>query len=99
MAHGLETLVAAAEHSNAVYPEPCFCYWGRCGEGAIEQLTVARGLSNVRFVGQQLREHIPGYIAGADVCLVMLKKTELFKTVIPTKLLNICLREASDRGG
>jgi glycosyltransferase involved in cell wall biosynthesis len=44
-------------------------------------------LSNVRFLGQQARERIPGYIAGADVCLVMLKKTELFKTVIPTKLL------------
>src|SRR3981189_2941956 len=61
------------------------------GEGAekerIEKQAAALGLSNVRFVGQQSRERIPGYIAGADVCLVMLKKTELFKTVIPTKLL------------
>ena len=88
MAHGLETLVAAAEHLQRSLPRAMFLL---IGEGAekerIEQLTVARGLSNVRFVGQQLREHIPGYIAGADVCLVMLKKTELFKTVIPTKLL------------
>ena len=33
------------------------------------------------------REQIPGYISAADICLVMLKRTELFKTVIPTKLL------------
>jgi glycosyltransferase involved in cell wall biosynthesis len=29
----------------------------------------------------------PAYISAADLCLVMLKRTELFKTVIPTKLL------------
>jgi len=88
MAHGLETLIAAAEQLQRTLPNAMFLL---IGEGAekerIEQLAVARGLSNVRFLGQQPRERIPGYIAGADVCLVMLKKTELFKTVIPTKLL------------
>jgi colanic acid biosynthesis glycosyl transferase WcaI len=88
MAHGLETLIAAAEQLQRTLPNAMFLL---IGEGAekerIEQLAVARGLSNVRFLGQQPRERIPGYIAGVDVCLVMLKKTELFKTVIPTKLL------------
>jgi glycosyltransferase involved in cell wall biosynthesis len=88
MAHGLETLIAAAEQLQRTLPNAMFLL---IGEGAekerIEQLAVARRLSNIRFLGQQLRERIPGYIAGVDVCLVMLKKTELFKTVIPTKLL------------
>jgi glycosyltransferase involved in cell wall biosynthesis len=38
-------------------------------------------------VNQVPREQIPGYICTSDVCLVLLKKTELFKTVIPTKML------------
>jgi colanic acid biosynthesis glycosyl transferase WcaI len=61
------------------------------GEGAekerIVELAAARGLTNILFLEQQPRERIPAYISAADVCLVMLKKTELFKTVIPTKLL------------
>src|SRR5882724_13091435 len=88
MAHGLETLIAAAEQLQRPLPQAMFLL---IGEGAekerIEQLAAARELSNIRFLGQQPRERIPGYIAGEDVRLVMLKKTELFKTVIPTKLL------------
>src|ERR1019366_8458567 len=61
------------------------------GEGAekerIVELAAARKLTNVEFLDQQPRERIPAYISAADLCLVMLKKTELFKTVIPTKLL------------
>jgi glycosyltransferase involved in cell wall biosynthesis len=61
------------------------------GEGAekerIIELARARGLTNIRFLDQKPREEIPAYVSAADVCLVMLKKTELFKTVIPTKLL------------
>jgi glycosyltransferase involved in cell wall biosynthesis len=87
-AHGLETLIAAAEELQTVLPSAMFLL---IGEGAererIEELAVARGLANVQFLGQQPRERIPAYVSAADVCLVMLKKTELFKTVIPTKLL------------
>jgi len=88
MAHGLETLISAAEILQQELPNAAFLL---IGEGAekehIAQLAAARGLKNVCFLGQQPRENIPAYIAGADVCLVMLKKAELFKTVIPTKLL------------
>jgi glycosyltransferase involved in cell wall biosynthesis len=88
MAHGLETLISAAEDLQRTLPKVLFLL---IGEGAekerMVELSAARGLSNVHFVGQQSRERIPSYIAGADACLVMLKKTELFKTVIPTKLL------------
>jgi glycosyltransferase involved in cell wall biosynthesis len=41
----------------------------------------------VRFVDQKAREKIPAYITASDACLVLLKRTELFKTVLPTKML------------
>lgn len=87
-AHGLETLIAAAEALRATRPNAMFLL---IGEGAekdhLVELAAARGLTNIRFLGQQPRERIPAYVSAADLCLVMLKKTELFKTVIPTKLL------------
>lgn len=87
-AHGLETLVAAAEELRTALPGAIFLL---IGEGAEKQrivdLASMRGLINIQFLGQQTREQIPAYISAADLCLVMLKKTELFKTVIPTKLL------------
>ena len=87
-AHGLETLIAAAEQLQTALPNATFLL---IGEGAekerIEKLAAERSLTNILFLGQQPRERIPAYISAADLCLVMLKKTELFKTVIPTKLL------------
>ncbi len=87
-AHGLETLIAAAEELQTALPNAMFLL---IGEGAekqrIVELAAARGLTNIHFLGQQPRERIPAYVSAADLCLVMLKKTELFKTVIPTKLL------------
>ncbi len=88
MAHGLETLIDAAQKLNAALPQATFLL---IGEGAekehIVQLAAQRDLKNIRILDQQSRERIPAYISAADVCLVMLKKTGLFKTVIPTKLL------------
>jgi colanic acid biosynthesis glycosyl transferase WcaI len=88
MAHGLETIIAAAVQLQDRNPEIVFVM---LGEGAEKQSIVAlareRGLNNLRFVDQQPREKIPAYISASDACLVPLKRTELFKTVIPTKML------------
>jgi glycosyltransferase involved in cell wall biosynthesis len=88
MAHGLETLIAAAEELRTTLPGALFLL---IGEGAekerITQLAATRGLTNIQFLGQQPRQQIPAFVSAADICLVMLKKTDLFKTVIPTKLL------------
>jgi len=87
-AHGLETLVEAATLLRTRAPDVLFLL---VGEGAEKQniirLARSRGLANVRFVGQQPREKIPAYISASDACLVLLKRTELFKTVLPTKML------------
>lgn len=88
MAHGLETIIAAAAKLQSTNRDVLFLM---VGEGAEKEKIVAlareRDLDNVRFVGQQPREIIPAYIGASDVCLVLLKKSDVFKTVIPTKML------------
>jgi colanic acid biosynthesis glycosyl transferase WcaI len=88
MAHGLETLIEAAAALQTRASKVQFLL---VGEGAekdrILQLARSRQLSNITFVGQQPREKIPAWIAASDAALVLLKKTEVFKTVIPTKML------------
>jgi colanic acid biosynthesis glycosyl transferase WcaI len=88
MAHGLETLLDAAARLRRDNPDVMFVV---IGEGAekerIKTLACDRGLDNIRFLDQQPRETIPSYISASDACLVLLKKTDVFKTVIPTKLL------------
>lgn len=87
-AHGLETLIAAADELRTAFPAAMFLVIGEGAEKArIVALAAQRGLGNIRFLGQQPHERIPAYISASDLCLVMLKKTELFKTVIPTKML------------
>jgi glycosyltransferase involved in cell wall biosynthesis len=88
LAHGLQTLIAAAESLERTASSVLFLI---VGEGAdrerILALAQSSGLTNIRFMGQQQREKIPGYIAASDVCLVLLKKSSVFETVIPTKML------------
>jgi glycosyltransferase involved in cell wall biosynthesis len=88
MAHGLETLVQAATELQKTAPGVLFLM---VGEGSDKERVInlarSQGLTNMRFVGQQPREKIPEFISISDACLVLLKKSELFKTVIPTKML------------
>jgi colanic acid biosynthesis glycosyl transferase WcaI len=88
MAHGLESLLEAAARMQQSAPEILFLLLGEGAERErIQSLANSRSLTNLRFVGQQPREKIPAYIAASDACLVLLKKADLFKTVIPTKML------------
>jgi glycosyltransferase involved in cell wall biosynthesis len=88
MAHGLDTLLEAAGALQSAHPEIAFLL---VGEGAdkkrIKATVSSRALDNIRLVDQKPREQIPAFICASDACLVLLKKTELFKTVVPTKML------------
>lgn len=88
MAHGLETVLEAAAQLREHSPEILFLLLGEGSEKErLALLAGERGLSNVRFLDQKPREKIPAYICASDVCLVLLKKNELFKTVLPSKML------------
>jgi colanic acid biosynthesis glycosyl transferase WcaI len=88
LAHGLETLIAAAEVLLRTHPDILFLL---VGEGAdrerILAMVAAKNLANIRYLPQQPREKIPTYICASDACLVLLKKSDVFETVIPTKML------------
>jgi glycosyltransferase involved in cell wall biosynthesis len=88
MAHGLETLLDAADQLQRQSSTAQFLLVGEGAEKArIKTLAQSRALNNVHFLDQQPREKIPALISAADACLVLLKKTDVFKTVIPTKML------------
>ncbi len=88
LAHGLDTIISAAAELQDTNPEVTFLI---VGEGAEKEkilaLAKSQSLRNLKFIPQQPRDQIPAYIAASDVCLVLLKKADLFKTVIPTKML------------
>ena len=87
-AHGLQTLVEAAAQLLNTAPNILFLLVGEGAEKrSLVSLVRSRGLTNLRFVDQQSREEIPAYICASDACVVLLKKSEIFKTVIPSKML------------
>jgi len=88
MAHDLGTVLDAAATCRESMPEVEFLL---VGEGAEKERIAAevrrRQLGNIHLVPQQERKSIPALVAASDVCLVTLKRSEVFKTVIPTKML------------
>ena len=88
MAHGLTTLIESAVQLRDSAPSVHFVV---IGEGSDKERVVSlakqNSLTNMTFIGQQPREKIPAYIAASQACLVHLKKSDVFKTVIPTKML------------
>jgi len=61
------------------------------GDGAerkkLEKESNRRKLVNVIFAGRQPKEDIPAFLRASDVSLVLLRRREVFKTVIPSKML------------
>jgi len=88
LAHGLETILDAAEILKTDYPNIKFLI---VGDGAqkevIETKSKNQKLPNINFIPQQAKNKVPPIINISDVCLVLLKKADVFKTVIPTKML------------
>lgn len=60
------------------------------GDGAfrasLQQQARTDQLDNVVFCGRQPKEAMPDFLALSDVCLVHLRKTDLFTTVMPSKI-------------
>lgn len=88
MAHALETLLdAAARFRDAGDDRFRFLL---LGDGARKQTLVERaremGLDNVVFVDSVPKDEVARYWSLIDVSVIHLRKTELFTTVIPSKL-------------
>jgi glycosyltransferase involved in cell wall biosynthesis len=93
LAHGLVTVVEAAERL-ADEKDVIFLMIGDGADRArLEQEIRRRGLSNVRLLGLRPRAEIPAWIAAVDVTLVMLRKLPVFETVIPSKIFEFLAQE------
>lgn len=81
-------MLQAAEHFTCSDPRVIFLLVGEGAEKqALQDMASRKLLKNVIFLDQKPRAQMPGIIRASDACLVLLKKQEIFKTVIPTKLL------------
>ena len=89
MACGLEVVLDAAEMLAAT-PQGRAVAFAVVGDGArrpeLEAEARRRGLGNVVFTGRQPKGRMPDWICSSDASLVHLRKTELFTTVMPSKI-------------
>ena len=87
MAHGLRTTLDAAAILAHRSPAVKFVI---VGDGAelphLRTVAAERGLANVRFTGLLPREQMPAVLAATDIALVTLRPSDVFKTVLPSKM-------------
>lgn len=89
MAHGLSTLVDAAKLlRDTRYADHIRIVM--LGDGAqraaLEERARAEGLSNIRFIDSVPKDEVARYWSLLDVSIIHLQKSDLFTTVIPSKL-------------
>jgi colanic acid biosynthesis glycosyl transferase WcaI len=91
MAHGLEVMLAAAR-KNRENGIADIVFW-IVGDGAkrdeLEECAKKDNLKQVVFTGRLPKEDMPAIIAASDCCLVHLRGSELFGTVIPSKIFEL----------
>jgi glycosyltransferase involved in cell wall biosynthesis len=86
MAHGLDTIVSAAERLRG-RPDIAFVLVGTGAEHAsLARHCEDHGLRNVIFVGPVSKVEVRDYWKMCDVALVLLRDTALFSHVIPSKM-------------
>lgn len=87
MAHGLDTVLEAASRLLSAAPHVKILIVGDGAElEAMRALAQRRALVNVWFTGLVPRERVPGILAASDIALVTLKPSDVFKTVLPSKM-------------
>lgn len=87
-AHGIDILASVAEMLSVSDPDVLLLVIGEGAEKeAIQRLIADKGLRNLRLLPAQPRATIPALLAASHACLVMLKKNDVFKTVLPTKMM------------
>lgn len=85
MAHGLDFILRAA--TTIGDPRIHFLLVGDGSEaGALKRHAAEAGLANVTFHPPVAKEEAPRFLAAADAALVPLRRSETFRSVIPSKI-------------
>ena len=86
MACGLEVALDAAEKTGDVKDVVFVIVGDGAQKAQLEEEAKKRGLTNVVFTGRQPKSSMPDWVSSSDVSLVHLKASELFTTVMPSKI-------------
>jgi glycosyltransferase involved in cell wall biosynthesis len=88
MAHGLEVVIRAARCARDLGLD----HWrfvvigGGARLAELQKEVQADDPGNLRFLGLRPKSEMPGWLASVDICLVHLRASELFRTVLPSKM-------------
>lgn len=86
MAHGLDIVIAAAERLRDD-DRIVFLLVGDGSERArLEAEAAARRLPNLLIIGQRPKADMPAILASTDASLVLLRRLDTFKSVLPSKM-------------
>ena len=87
MAHGLSAVLTAAARLRTIAPAVKLLIVGDGAElEGLRAMAVRDGLSNVRFTGMVSRDRVPAILAATDIALVTLRPSDVFKSVLPSKM-------------
>ena len=94
MAHGLSFILDSIKPLEETYPELAFLF---IGDGAEKKNLIQQAkeleLSNAVFVDSVSKKEVVDYLSLMDVALVNLRKSDTFKTVIPSKIFEAAAME------
>lgn len=86
LAHSLDKIVEAAELLTDLKDIRILFAGGGAAKADVEKLVKDKQLSNVVLIPRQEKQLMPKLWSLCDISLISLKDTELFKTVIPSKI-------------
>jgi glycosyltransferase involved in cell wall biosynthesis len=85
LAQGLDVILDAAKLTTS--PDILYVLAGEGGEKEVlQQRAAAEGISNVRFLPNQPKSLMPGLLSIAYATIIPLKRTDLFKSALPSKM-------------
>jgi glycosyltransferase involved in cell wall biosynthesis len=91
-AHGLSNDLGILLQAAALTPPDKKITYVLVGDGKekgnLQQQATEMGLENVLFLPSISKNEIPQVLAGADVCIAILKPLELYKTTYPNKVFD-----------
>jgi len=86
MAHGLQAVIAAAERLRGRNDIAFLMVGGGAQRETIKTIRDAKGLTNIVMLDQLPKAAMPAVLGASDAALVLLKRVDTFKTVIPSKM-------------
>lgn len=95
IAQGLEVIINAAE-MLIEHKDIQFVFVGEGPEKPkLMEMVKEKGLSNVKFMGLQPKKNMPKIVASMDAAIIPLKKLDLFKGALPSKMFETLSSETA----